>query len=183
MAKENDITSIRIPKSVKADLKEVALEKEPYHATIQRLMNENQQLKKANANSEYLIDLMKTNTQHINIFYTGWEYLHQVIEQYKTDSNKVYRLVEVANIQDIIASDDKSYDEKVDALQDAFNSTEDKESFVDGLNYLLAESEYYNHTSDEELIIDFVEYMLKNNPYDKSTKEYQEYVALFNMIG
>lgn len=45
MTKENDVTSIRIPKSVKEDLKNIALTKEPYHATIQRLIRENKSLK------------------------------------------------------------------------------------------------------------------------------------------
>lgn len=41
MAKETDVTSIRIPKSVKAELQDVALEKEPLHVTIQRLIQQN----------------------------------------------------------------------------------------------------------------------------------------------
>lgn len=48
MAKENDITSIRVPKTVKDELKKVALEKEPYHATIQRLIRENTDLRISN---------------------------------------------------------------------------------------------------------------------------------------
>lgn len=48
MAKESDISSIRIPKSVKDELKDVALEKEPMHLTIQRLIRENKHLKKEN---------------------------------------------------------------------------------------------------------------------------------------
>ena len=48
MTKESDITSIRIPKSVKLELGKVALDKESYHITIQRLIKENQQLKKSN---------------------------------------------------------------------------------------------------------------------------------------
>ena len=42
------ITTIRIPKSVKDELKDVANDKEPYHATISRLIAENQELKKSN---------------------------------------------------------------------------------------------------------------------------------------
>ena len=48
MAKESEITSIRIPKSVKDELDKVALEKESYHVTIQRLIRENKHLKKEN---------------------------------------------------------------------------------------------------------------------------------------
>ena len=59
MAKEDDITSIRIPKSVKEDLKELALEKEPMHVTIQRLIKENWELKMANNMLQSNIDLMK----------------------------------------------------------------------------------------------------------------------------
>lgn len=41
------ITSIRIPKSVKDALNDVANDKEPYHATISRLIKENQELKQS----------------------------------------------------------------------------------------------------------------------------------------
>lgn len=46
MAKDNDVTSIRIPRSVKAELQDLALEKEPMHLTIQRLIKENDAMKK-----------------------------------------------------------------------------------------------------------------------------------------
>ena len=59
MAKENDVTSIRIPKSVKAELQSVALEKEPMHLTIQRLIQENKQLKKSNERADELIAIYK----------------------------------------------------------------------------------------------------------------------------
>ena len=55
----SDITSIRVPKSVKDELKSVALEKEPYHATIQRLIRENKQLKQSNEQSNVLMDMMQ----------------------------------------------------------------------------------------------------------------------------
>ena len=55
----SEITSIRITKTVKQELKEVALDKEPIHLTIQRLINENQQLKKINEKNEELLKLYK----------------------------------------------------------------------------------------------------------------------------
>ena len=58
MAKESDISSIRIPKSVKDELKEVALEKEPMHLTIQRLIRENKHLKKENDRYDKLFKAM-----------------------------------------------------------------------------------------------------------------------------
>ena len=48
LAKESEITTIRIPKTVKDKLDKVALEKESYHVTIQRLIRENNHLKKEN---------------------------------------------------------------------------------------------------------------------------------------
>lgn len=45
MVKENNITSIRIPNNVKEKLDNIALEKESYHLTIQRLILENMRLK------------------------------------------------------------------------------------------------------------------------------------------
>lgn len=59
MAKESDITSIRIPKSVKAELKKVALEKEPMHVTIQRLIRENADLRMANNMLQNNINFME----------------------------------------------------------------------------------------------------------------------------
>lgn len=59
MAKETDITSIRVPKSVKDELKEVALEKEPIHVTIQRLIKENTALRIANNMLQSNIEMME----------------------------------------------------------------------------------------------------------------------------
>lgn len=59
MAKETDITSIRIPKSVKDELKGVALEKEPMHVTIQRLIRENADLRMANRMLQNNINFME----------------------------------------------------------------------------------------------------------------------------
>ena len=55
----SDITSIRITKILKQELQEVALDKEPMHLTIQRLINENQQLRKINEKNEELLKLYK----------------------------------------------------------------------------------------------------------------------------
>jgi len=55
----NDITSIRITKTVKHELQEVALDKEPMHLTIHRLIHENKQLKKINEKNEELLKFYK----------------------------------------------------------------------------------------------------------------------------
>lgn len=62
MAKESDITSIRIPKSVKAELEDVAFEKEPMHVTIQRLIRDNKHLKKENERYDNIINAMLEKT-------------------------------------------------------------------------------------------------------------------------
>lgn len=59
MAKESDMASIRVPKSVKDGLKKIALEKEPYHATIQRLIRENADLRIANNMLQNNIEMME----------------------------------------------------------------------------------------------------------------------------
>ena len=59
MAKETEITTIRIPKSVKAELKKMALEKEPMHVTIQRLIKENFELRTVNNMLQGNIKLME----------------------------------------------------------------------------------------------------------------------------
>lgn len=59
MANDSDITTIRIPKSVKAELKKLALEKEPMHVTIQRIIKENWELKMVNNMLQSNINLME----------------------------------------------------------------------------------------------------------------------------
>lgn len=59
MPKENEITTIRIPKCVKDELKKLALEKEPMHVTIQRLIKENFELKTTNNMLQSNIKLME----------------------------------------------------------------------------------------------------------------------------
>ena len=70
MAKETDITTIRIPKSVKDALSDVATEREPYHATISRLINENKQLKQSvdsyNREKQSFVDTIEVLTNIVN---------------------------------------------------------------------------------------------------------------------
>ena len=63
MAKESEITTIRIPKSVKAELKDVALPKESYHATISRLIRENTDLRMANKMLQNNIKFMEQENE------------------------------------------------------------------------------------------------------------------------
>ena len=72
MAKESEITSIRIPKSVKDELDDVALEKESYHVTIQRLIRENKHLKKENKRYDVLFKTMLDKIDEIEKT-TTWE--------------------------------------------------------------------------------------------------------------
>ena len=55
----NDTTSIRIPKNVRDEIKEVALPKESIHATISRLIRENADLKMANKMLQNNINFME----------------------------------------------------------------------------------------------------------------------------
>jgi hypothetical protein len=59
MAKETDITTIRIPRDVKAELDKVALPKESYHVTISRLIKENTELRMVNNMLQSNINLME----------------------------------------------------------------------------------------------------------------------------
>lgn len=72
MAKENDMASIRVPKSVKDGLKKIALEKESYHVTIQRLIRENKHLKKENKRYDVLFKTMLDKIDEIEKT-TTWE--------------------------------------------------------------------------------------------------------------
>lgn len=59
MAKDSDVTTIKIPRSVKSELDNVANDKEPYHATISRLIKENTELRMVNNLLESKIESME----------------------------------------------------------------------------------------------------------------------------
>lgn len=59
MAKEKEITTITIPNSLKSELKEIALDGEPYHLTIKRILNENENLKELNENKDKQIAMQE----------------------------------------------------------------------------------------------------------------------------
>lgn len=91
MAKESDITTIRIPKSVKDELKKLALEKEPMHVTIQRLIKENFELKTVNNMLQSNIKLMEQEkaresfTNKINTLDKENQMAYMVIMKIATD--------------------------------------------------------------------------------------------------
>lgn len=59
MTTEKEITSIRVPKTLQKELKEIALDGEPYHITIKRILTENQNLKKQNETNDRQIAMLE----------------------------------------------------------------------------------------------------------------------------
>ena len=184
MAKESDITTIRIPKSVKDELNGVATEKEPYHATISRLISENKQLKKTNKYNEDYIEILRDRTKDAQHFFVGLEFLRKTTYYYEMDSNYCYPLMEWQSIHDVLYDSNKTNDEKIIGLKDAFESCSDVDLFFDALGYIASEFSFHNQNSTGlEIINDFMEYMLENNPYDEKTNadEHNNWYDLFSM--
>ncbi|MBE6500742.1 MAG: hypothetical protein E7Z73_07010 [Methanobrevibacter millerae] len=169
MTKESDITSIRIPKSVKLELGKVALDKESYHITIQRLIKENQQLKKSNERSDELIELYKGMNKGFDKISA---FAKRVCEEYFTDP-QYPTLLSYKKINNIISSDDTPED-KIVRLTDALNSDGDEgDAFMCALDY------YALHSSKNEIKLfnAFLTQMHENNPYDKmDTNTYYEWI-------
>ena len=185
MVKDNNVTSIRIPRSVKDALNDVATEKEPYHATISRLISENQQLKKQNKHNEDYIEMLRDRTRDAEHFFVGLEFLRKTTYYYEMDSNYCYPLIEWKSIHDVLYNFEKSNDEKIAGLKDAFESSNDTDLFFDALSYIASEFSFHNQNSSGlKVINDFMEYMLENNPYDEKTDadEYYNWIEIFKFV-
>lgn len=172
MTKENDITSIRIPKSVKLELGKVALDKESYHITIQRLIKENQQLKKANERCDELIELYKGMN---NGFDEISAFSKRVCEDYLNNS---YCLT-LSSYKEInkITSSENTFEDKIVRLRDALDSDgDDGDAFMCALDYYALSS-----SKDEiKLFNAFLRQMHENNPYDKKDYEWIKWNNRFN---
>jgi len=163
MTKENDITSIRVPKSVKEELGKVALAKESYHVTIQRLIQENQQLKKANERSDELISLYK----EMNIgSYDSSSFAKKVCEEYLSNPKHCPTLESYKQINTIIFSAIPS-EEKIKGLELSYNN-----DWNEGDNFICALDYYVLNTTKNniELFNAFLSKMQENNPYDELDK-------------
>lgn len=159
MTKENDITSIRIPKSVKLELGKVALDKESYHITIQRLIKENHQLNKSNERSDELIEIYKGIN---NGFDKVSAFAKRVCEEYLMDSN-CPTLFSYKEINKIISSEN-TIEDKLIRLKKALNSDgDDGDAFMCALDYYAL----YSSKDDIKLFNAFLTQMYENNPYDK----------------
>lgn len=129
MAKEKDITTIRIPISVKAELDGVANDKEPYHATIQRLISENKQLKKADERNDALMEMYKFQMHDLRI---KADFLDGVMEHdYEDDVYnyylKAYRRLDSALFCGFDASEDERYTQLKDAYADCVDELENQD--------------------------------------------------------
>lgn len=155
MAKESDITSIRIPKSVKDALKDVATEKEPYHATISRLISENQQLKQVNENYVKMINMYQKKTIELT--------MDKVVDFCNSGSDEFGAYMVIHKITtDLVPSEDERVDALVnnDFLDGLIN--DNKEHIVVDASELVKEQirnvgneRYYNQTT---IVDEFLKY-------------------------
>ncbi len=155
MAKETEITTIRIPKSVKDALSDVATEREPYHATISRLISENKQLKQINDNYAEMIEMYK---QQERVAFTD-----KINEYFKKGSDETLAYVVIRKIAtDLLPSESERTDALVnnDFLTGLLN--DGKEEIVLNASalvkeeILLGDSAFYNQIN---IVDEFLKYV------------------------
>lgn len=118
LPKENEITSIRISKKIKDELKEVSLPQEPMGLTIQRLINENEDLKKSNERNDELLEFYKFKTSNMDALSVKSEFLDAILENDFGTYN--YYLNCYNRLNDVLC-DDLSEDEMFNQLKDAYD--------------------------------------------------------------
>ena len=158
MTNESDITSIRIPKSVKHELSKVALDKESYHITIQRLIKENHQLRKTNERCDDLINLYKEMNMGLDELST---FAKKVCAEYLNNPDYCPTLFSYKEINKIVFSEN-SFEDKIERLKEIFNSNGD--AFMCALDYCAL----HQLNEDINLFNVFLREMYKNNPYDEN---------------
>lgn len=122
MAKESDITTIRVPKSVKEALKEVALEKEPMHLTIQRVIKENEHLEKSNAKNDELIEQYRFRNSYINKQMDNLRIKSEFLDGIMEHNYGTYNdYLNCYNRLNNVLCDDLSEDEMFNQLKDAYD--------------------------------------------------------------
>ena len=105
MPKENEITTIRISKTIKKELQNVALPQEPMGLTIQRLISENKQLKETNENYSKMINMFQQKTIKLT--------MDKVVDFCNTGSDEFGAYMVIHKITtDLVPSED----ERIDAL-------------------------------------------------------------------
>lgn len=119
MANNSEITTIRIPRSLKDELKDMALPKEPMHLTIQRLIGENKQLKKADERNDALIEMYKFRTSQIGDLSVQARFLNGVIENDFDNYNSF--LDAYRRLNNALLDFDASEDERYQQLKDAYD--------------------------------------------------------------
>lgn len=119
MANNSEITTIRIPRSLKDELKDMALPKEPMHLTIQRLISENQQLKKADERNDALIEMYKFRTSQIGDLNVKSQFLNGVLENDFDNYNSF--LDAYRRLSGVLLDVDAPKDELYQQLKDAYD--------------------------------------------------------------
>lgn len=114
MASEST-TSIRISKAVRDEIKEVALPKESIQLTIQRLIAENKQLKKADERNDELIKMYRFRTAQMDVLNIKSEFLDCVMDNHFGTYN--HCIDSFNRLSEIILSETPDYAELKDAFE------------------------------------------------------------------
>lgn len=174
MANENEITTIRIPKSLKNDLKEMAFDNEPYHITIKRILNENENLKELNENKDKQI-AMQENIRRNEFNYKLENFCNEnndnstayfVIMKIATDlvpteEERVIKLAENGFIQKLV------YEGKKEIVFEASELVKEQ--------IKLGNSKFFNQTEIIDRFLFILKGQIKDGVYDKGG-DYEKFI-------
>ena len=174
MTKEKENTTITIPNSLKSELKEIALDGEPYHLTIKRILNENENLKELNENKDKQI-AMQENIRRNEVNYKIKNFCNEnkdnftayfVIKKIATDlipteDERVIKLAENGFIQKLV------YEGKKEIVFEASELVKEE--------IKLGNSKFFNQTEIIDRFLFILKGQINDGVYDKGG-DYEKFI-------
>ena len=174
MTKEKEITTIRIPKSLKDELKEMAFDNEPYHATIKRILNENENLKELNENKDKQIAMqenirrnefnykLENFTNKNNDNFTAYFVIMKIAtDLVPSEEERTFKLVENAFIQKLV------YEGKKEIVFEASELVKQQ--------IKLGNSKFFNQTEIIDRFLFILKGQIKDGVYNKGG-DYEKFI-------
>lgn len=120
------LKNVKVTEDVKKQLDDMAIEKETYNVTIQRLINENKQLKKNEEKTDTLLEFYEMKTRDMSQLYPANNMLELVIETngyYTNTHNPALNYLE--QINRVLLNQDLTSEEMYDELKEDIEINED----------------------------------------------------------
>lgn len=120
------LKNVKVTEDVKKQLDDIAIEKETYNVTIQRLINENKQLKKNEEKTDTLLEFYEMKTRDMSQLYPANNMLELVIETngyYTNTHNPALNYLE--QINRVLLNQDLTSEEMYDELKEDIEINED----------------------------------------------------------